>query len=102
MCGLAGAGEAWQDAGRLAHNGDVNVVVVEVRRGRDGKLYPPRMPLPPEELARVRSLAHKLRCAGDLSIRGVQKAMLEEHGVRRSVGQVWNDLTRYECERCRD
>ena len=85
------------------HTGVVNAVVIEVRRGRDGKLYPPRMPTPlAEREQQARTLAHQLHCGQGLSFRAVQAALRGQHGIRRSLGQVYNDLTRFECPRCAD
>jgi hypothetical protein len=87
---------------KWAHNGHVNVVkVIEVRRGRDGKLYPPRMPTPPDERDLARRLAHTLVHRDGLPIRAAQRAMREQHGVRRSLGQVWKDLHSFTCPYCR-
>jgi hypothetical protein len=80
----------------------VNAIVIEVRRGRDGKLYPVRMPTPEEERGRARWLAHDLVHRGGLSLRQAQQAMREVYGVRRSLGQVHADLHRFECEWCRE
>lgn len=78
----------------------MNAVVIEVRRGADGKLYPPRMPLPQAERDRLRVLVHNLVCRDKLSIRQAQRVMREEYGVRRSLGQLHADLHRFECPRC--
>jgi hypothetical protein len=79
----------------------VNTVIVDVRiMGRYGKLYQPRRPLPKAERNRLRWLAHRLRCEDGLSIRQVQATMRDSHGVRRSVGQIHNDLVRFECPSC--
>ena len=75
-------------------------MVIEVRRGRDGKLYPPRMPTPLAERERARTLAHQLICGRKLSYRAAQAALRDEFGIRRSLGQVYADLTRFECDRC--
>lgn len=76
--------------------------VIEVRRGRDGKLYPARMPTPAAERNRARWLAHNLVHRDHLSVRAAQRVMREQYGVRRSVGQIWNDLHRFECPVCAD
>jgi hypothetical protein len=86
----------------MTHDEHVDVVVVEVRRGRDGKLYPPRMPLPQEERDRLRAIAHALRCRDGLSIREIQRTMRDSYGVRRSTGQIHADLRRFACTLCRD
>ncbi len=80
--------------------GDVNAVVIEVRRGRDGKLYPPRMPLPRAERNRLRWLAHNLVHRDGLSIWQAQRVMRESHGARRSLGQIHADLHNFECPHC--
>jgi hypothetical protein len=58
------------------------------------------MPEPLAERERLRLLAHQLRCARGLSFRQVQAVMREEYGARRSLGQIYADLTRFACERC--
>jgi len=79
---------------------DVNAVVIEVRRGRDGKLYPPRMPTPEAERSQARVLAHALVHGRGLSIRQAQRQMREEHGLRRSLGQIHRELHAYICDYC--
>jgi hypothetical protein len=78
----------------------VNTRIIEVRRGRDGKLYPPRMPLPIEQRERLRRLAHNLVCRDQLSIREAQRTMLESYTCRRSIGSICRDLKRFECPQC--
>ncbi len=85
-----------------ADNDQVNTVVLEVRRGRDGKLYPPRPVVPDRNHWRTINLVHRLVHADKLSIRAAQRVMLAEHGVRRSVGQLHHDLAAYVCPRCED
>jgi len=85
-----------------ADNDQVNVVVLEVRRGRDGKLYPPRPVVPDRDHWRTIRLAHELVHGRGLSIRRAQAVMLADHGVRRSVGQLHNDLRGFTCPRCED
>jgi len=80
----------------------VNVIVIEVRPGRDGKKYPPGGDLPPAERNRARKLAHNLICRDKLSIRAAQRVMLEQYAVRRSLGIIHRDLQRFECPSCRD
>jgi hypothetical protein len=75
----------------------VTVAVVEQRR--DSKLYPVGGSLPLPERARAIQLAHRARCRDQLSYRQVIK-VLADAGIRRSLGQVHNDITRYACERC--
>lgn len=85
----------------MAHTERVNVpVVVDVRiMGRDGHLYPPRMPLPLPERQRLRAAEHDLHCRQGLAVRKVQAQLLAQ-GTRRSIGQVHNDLTQFECPLC--
>lgn len=71
-------------------------VLVQVRR--DGKLYPPRQ-RSAAEVARLRDTEHHLHCRLGLSIRAVQAALLTED-IRRSIGMIHLDLTRFECPRC--
>jgi hypothetical protein len=35
-----------------------------------------------------------------LSVRAAQAVMVEEHGVRRSRGAIWEDVAFYECPSC--
>lgn len=79
----------------------MNTVIIETVRARNGRLHPVE-PVPADEAARVRVLVHELRCAGQLSIRQVQRHMLEDHGLRRSTGRIHAILVRYECGRCAD
>jgi len=72
---------------------NVRAVAIEVQRGRDGKLYPPRMPIPLAERKPARWLVHNLVHRDHLSIRAAQAVMHDQYGVRRSVGQLWKDLT---------
>jgi len=74
-------------------------VVVEVIRGRDGKLYPVGGHMPRAQRNRARWLAHRLRCQDGLSVRQVQAAM-EQQGVRRSIGIIARDLRLFECPAC--
>jgi hypothetical protein len=73
--------------------------IIEVQRGRDGKRYPLR-PVPPDETERARRLAHNLVCRDRLSTREAQRVMLEDHGVRRSLGSIHSDLAGFECDHC--
>jgi hypothetical protein len=84
----------------LCQAGHVNVIVVEVRRGRDSKLYPAGGDLPPAARNRARWLIHNLHCRDGLSIRAAQAAMLSQHGIRRSLGILARDLQRFECPSC--
>jgi hypothetical protein len=76
-------------------------VAIELRKpGRDGKL---RLlhPRPRPERGWLIRLAHQSRCELGLSYRAIQRR-LEEHGARVSVGQVFNYVADYECDRCGD
>lgn len=75
------------------------MTVLELVRGRDGKLYEPR-PVPRSEVVRRRWLAHQLICGRGLTYRQAQAAMLAEHAVRRSLGAICKDIRRYECPQC--
>jgi hypothetical protein len=85
---------------RPADNGHVNAVVIEVRRGKDSKLYPPRLPLPKAERNRLRWAAHDLICSRRMTYKAAQAAMMDEYGARRSIGQIWNDVHYFECPKC--
>jgi hypothetical protein len=74
----------------------VSVSVAEVVRGLDGRLYPARQ-LPAGELARIRRLEHALHCRDGLSIRATRQSLSESYGIRRSVGSISQDLTRWSC-----
>jgi len=76
------------------------MVVIELVRGRNGRLWPAGRPRPRSELNRLRWLAHELVCERGLTIRAAQRAMLDEHGVRRSVGAICQDVRRFECPAC--
>jgi hypothetical protein len=65
-------------------------VLVEVRR--DGKMYPPRQ-RSAAEIAAIRALEHGLHCRQGLSIRAIQRVLLDKHGIRRSIGMIHYDLT---------
>lgn len=73
--------------------------VIKVRRGADSKLYPAH-PLGEAERARARGLAHAAVCRDGLSVRQAQRVMLEQHGLRRSVGSIARDLKLFTCEYC--
>jgi hypothetical protein len=75
----------------------MNVVVV--RQYRDGRRYPAE-PLTREQRNRLRWLAHNLHCRDGQTIRQVQATMLESYAVRRSIGAIHGDLTRFECPHC--
>jgi hypothetical protein len=78
----------------------MNVIIVEVRRGADRKLYPVGGQLPPAERNRARWLAHNLVHRDHLSVRAAQAVMLEQYGVRRSLGIIARDLASFECPAC--
>jgi hypothetical protein len=75
------------------------VIVVEVPRRRDGKLYP-AVPLTYAERNRARWLAHNLVHRDGLSVRQAQRTMIENYGVRRSLGTIARDLRLWECPAC--
>jgi len=75
----------------------VAVVPVEVRK--DGKAYPLGGYLRGRDRWRAVNLAHQLHCRDGLSYRQTQ-AGLEDHGIRRSLGQIHSDLRRYVCAEC--
>jgi hypothetical protein len=79
--------------------GNVNTVIVEVRRGRDGKLYLAH-PLTHAERNRARWASHNMVCRDGLSIRAAQRAMAEQLGIRRSIGSIVRDLRGWECPAC--
>lgn len=68
--------------------------------GRDGKLYPVGLPRPAAEHLALVALSHTLRCIEHLSYPQMQRALLDRHGVRRSLGSVWNDINVYKCPHC--
>jgi hypothetical protein len=78
----------------------VNVIVVETQRGRDGKRYPVGGNLPHKERNRALWLAHNLVHRDRLTIRAAQRVMLEQYGVRRSLGIIHSDLINYVCQVC--
>lgn len=68
-------------------------------RGIDGKFYPPLLPEDDRQwlMGRVHYLSHDDR----LSIRQIQAAILQENGVRRSVGWISGVLHGgFTCEAC--
>lgn len=78
----------------------MNTTTIVVRRVA-GRLYPEQWPnTPPEVTERLRGHVHLLRCREGLSYRQVVAAMMERYGERRSLGQVWQDVARYECSHC--
>ena len=80
----------------------MNTLVIEVRVRSDGKRYPVTWKLPDKERGRAIRLAHELVHGRGMSIRAAQAAMLADHAVRRSVGQMHHDLAAYVCPRCED
>lgn len=66
--------------------------------GLDGKTYP-RGPLPVDARRQAIWLAHDLHHDG-LPVRAVVAELAARYGLRRSVGTVHADLTRWRCERC--
>ena len=85
----------------LADTGHVNTVIIEVKAGADGRLYPAR-PLTREQRNRARWLAHNLVHRDGLSVRQAQRDMAESYGIRRSVGTIARDLELFTCPRCED
>jgi hypothetical protein len=73
-------------------------VKVNTRPGRDGKWYPATRR--PADLARIIGLEHALHCKEGLSRRKLQKRLAMRHGIRRSLGAISQDLSRYECDKC--
>ena len=65
--------------------------------GADGKVYLARRV--PAELARTRAIVHRLACGEGLSRREIQRRLFDLH-VKRSVGSISQDLSRFECDRC--
>jgi len=71
---------------------------VNSKPGKDGKWYPATRK--PADLDRIRGLVHSLHCKEGLSRRKTQKRLLFRHGIRRSIGAISQDLSRYECPEC--
>jgi hypothetical protein len=78
------------------------VVVIQTRRGRDGKDYPATLPLPRAWRWQVIELTHQLAHEQGLSEAATRRELLAR-GYRRSAGSVHYDLTRRmpTCARCR-
>ncbi|GEM_PF-1437005 len=76
-------------------------MVIVVERRRDGKLHPVGGRLRGVEWNRAVNLAHQLHCRDGLSYRKTAAAMLENLGIRRSVGQVFADIASFTCDYCR-
>jgi hypothetical protein len=75
------------------------VVLVELARRADGKLYPAH-PTSEAERDRLRTLVHALVCRDHLSIRAAQQTLRDSYGTRRSVGSIHRDLHQFECDHC--
>jgi len=73
-------------------------VKVNTRPGRDGKWYPATRR--PADLARIRALVHALACSEGLSRRKTQTRLAMRHGIKRSLGSISQDLSRFECDKC--
>lgn len=71
---------------------------MDTRPGKDGKLYP--VTRDRAELARIIGLVHTLHCQEGLSRHKLQKRLLFRHGIRRSIGAISQDLSRFECDQC--
>lgn len=67
-------------------------------RARNGKIYPATRDR--DELARIIGLEHTFACQLGLSHRKVQRRLLYAHGIRRSLGSISQDLSRFECDAC--
>jgi hypothetical protein len=80
----------------------VNVTLVEVVRGKDGKRYPAGLPRPRAELNRLRWMVHGLVCRDGNSIRQAQAIMLQSYGARRSLGALHKDLVNFQCPDCEE
>ena len=81
----------------MADNGHVNAVVIDVRHGRDGKLYPPRMPLPKAERNRLRRLIYNLHCRDGMSISAGERVIRENCGCPVQLVQLHADLVNFCC-----
>ena len=79
---------------RLPTLGDVSeIMVIPVRRGKDGRDYPVIMPPPVEWRWEVVSLLHNLVHVRGMTHRQAQAELLAQ-GYRRSTGSIAGDLTR--------
>jgi hypothetical protein len=78
----------------------VNVVTVELVRGKDKKYYPLGLPRPAGEHLALVALSHTLRCVREMPYRQAQKALASEFGVRRSLGAIFRDVHVYKCPVC--
>jgi hypothetical protein len=75
-------------------------MTITLKQRKDGKWYPVGGSLPPRERNQARWLAHDLVHRDQLSIRQAQRVMLDQHGVRRSLGTIMRDLRLWQCPRC--
>jgi hypothetical protein len=73
--------------------------VIELVRRRDGKLYPAVLRSPAEH-REVVALIHNMRCVDRLSYPAIQRALLERHAIRRSLGMIWRDVNTFKCPNC--
>jgi hypothetical protein len=67
--------------------------------GADGKIYQ-RRPSTQEERDYLADRAHYLSHAENRSVRQIVAALLDEDGVRRSVGWVSGILRTWTCSKC--
>jgi hypothetical protein len=80
------------------------MTTMATKTGRDGKLYPAVQPggaLPLAERAEVIRLTHLYRCTMGLRYADIVTA-LAEGGHRRSVGSIYADIQRFQCQDCAD
>ena len=54
------------------------------------------------QLERVRGLVHDLACGSQLSVRATQRELERVYGIRRSIGSIQADLSRFSCSRCQE
>jgi hypothetical protein len=80
----------------------VNVRLIELERDALGRRYPIGRTLPPDQRKQAILVAHRLVHGQNRSIKAAQLALAEDFGIRRSRGQIWNDLHNFECRECRD
>jgi hypothetical protein len=73
--------------------------VIELVKRKDGKLYP-AVPCTPAEHRHLVALIHNMRHVDRLSYPAIQRALLERHAVRRSLGMVWRDANEFRCPNC--
>jgi hypothetical protein len=84
----------------MCQGGGMNAIIVELERRADGRLYPVGGQLPVAVRARAIRLVHTLVHRDGLSIRAAQRVMLDQHGLRRSLGILARDLAAFECPEC--